>query len=118
MIEAEADFYRKHNANAHRGIYDLGEEATEAFEGARTKIASFLGVDEPTRLVFTRGTTESINMVAHGWGRKFLREGDEILMGSPAGEDVAVRHRAHRDVGDDRLPVRAGNRDRKRIRPR
>ncbi|MGZ8571019.1 MAG: SufS family cysteine desulfurase [Actinomycetota bacterium] len=80
VIEAEADFYRKHNANAHRGIYDLGEEATEAFEGARTTIASFLGVDDPSRLVFTRGTTESINMVAHGWGRKFLHEGDEILL--------------------------------------
>ncbi len=80
VIEAEADFYRKHNANAHRGIYDLGEEATEAFEGARQTIASFLGVDEASRLVFTRGTTESINMVAHGWGRKFLHEGDEIIL--------------------------------------
>ena len=80
VIEAEADFYRWHNANAHRGIYQLGEEATEAFEGARAKIARFLGVDDAARLVFTRGTTESINLVAHGWGRKFLREGDEILL--------------------------------------
>lgn len=79
VIEAEADFYRRHNANAHRGIYELGEEATEAYEGARAAIARFLGVHDPSRLVFTRGTTESVNLVAYGWGRKFLREGDEIL---------------------------------------
>jgi len=79
VIEAEAEFYRRHNANAHRGIYELGEEATEAYEGARATIARFLGVHDPSRLVFTRGTTESVNLVAYGWGRKFLREGDEIL---------------------------------------
>lgn len=80
VIEAEADFYRHRNANAHRGIYTLGEEATEAFEGARAKIAAFFGVDDPRRLVFTRGTTEATNLVAHGWGRKFIGEGDEILI--------------------------------------
>jgi cysteine desulfurase/selenocysteine lyase len=80
VIEAEAEFYRRHNANAHRGIYELGEEATEAYEGARATIARFLGVHDPSRLVFTRGTTESVNLVAYGWGRKFLREGDEILV--------------------------------------
>jgi cysteine desulfurase / selenocysteine lyase len=80
VIEAEARFYREHNANAHRGIYTLGEEATEAYEGARARIARFFGVDDPARLVFTRGTTESINLVAYGWGRVFLHEGDEILI--------------------------------------
>lgn len=80
VIEAEADFYRYHNANAHRGIYTLGEEATERFEGARATIAGFFGVGDPSRLVFTRGTTEAINLVAVGWGRKFLHEGDEILI--------------------------------------
>jgi cysteine desulfurase / selenocysteine lyase len=79
VIEAEADFYRHHNSNAHRGIYSLGEEATELFEGARATIAGFFGASDPTRLVFTRGTTESINLVAYGWARTFLREGDEIL---------------------------------------
>ncbi len=79
VIEAEAEFYRRRNANAHRGIYELGEEATEAYEGARATIAGFFGVQDPTRLVFTRGTTESVNLVAYGWARKFLREGDEIL---------------------------------------
>jgi len=80
VIEAEADFYRYHNANAHRGLYMLGEEATELFEGARAKLAAFIGAPGPETIVFTRGTTESMNLVAHGWGRKFLREGDEILI--------------------------------------
>ena len=80
VIDAESRFYREHNANAHRGIYTLGEEATEAYEGARARIARFFGVTDPSRLVFTRGTTESINLVAYGWARVFLREGDEILI--------------------------------------
>jgi cysteine desulfurase / selenocysteine lyase len=80
VIEAEARFYREHNANAHRGIYTLGEEATEAYEGARARIARFFGVDDPARLVFTRGTTESINLIAFGWARAQLHEGDEILI--------------------------------------
>src|SRR5947208_14071425 len=80
VIDAESRFYRLHNANAHRGIYTLGEEATEAYEGARSRIARFFGVDDASRLVFTRGTTESINLVAYGWGRAFLGEGDEILI--------------------------------------
>jgi cysteine desulfurase / selenocysteine lyase len=80
VLEAEADFYRRHNANAHRGVYTLGEEATNLFEGARAKLATFLGAPSPDTIVFTRGTTESINLVAHGWGRKFLHEGDEVLI--------------------------------------
>jgi cysteine desulfurase / selenocysteine lyase len=80
VIEALTDFYEKHNANVHRGIYPLGEEATAAYEGAREKVAAFVGAPDPSNIVFTRGTTESINLVAHGWGRKFLNEGDEIVL--------------------------------------
>jgi cysteine desulfurase/selenocysteine lyase len=80
VIDAVSDFYAHHNANAHRGIYALGEEATEAFEGARAKLARFFGAPDPRTIVFTRGTTESLNLVAQGWGRKFLKEGDEILL--------------------------------------
>jgi cysteine desulfurase / selenocysteine lyase len=80
VIEALTDFYEKHNANVHRGIYPLGEEATAAYEGAREKVAVFVGAPDPSNIVFTRGTTESINLVAHGWGRKFLNEGDEIVL--------------------------------------
>src|SRR5712691_8925876 len=80
VIDAVSDFYANHNANAHRGLYMLGEEATEAFEGARAKLARFFGAPNPATIVFTRGTTESVNLVAQGWGRKFLRAGDEILL--------------------------------------
>ena len=80
VIEAEADFYRLHNANAHRGIYTLGEEATELFEKARSTIAGFFGVGDPARLVFTRGTTESVNLVALAWGRAHVRAGDTIVL--------------------------------------
>lgn len=80
VIDAEADFYRRHNANAHRGIYLLAEETTELYEQARARLARFVGAPDPSTIVFTRGTTESTNLVAHGWGRKFLREGDEILL--------------------------------------
>jgi len=80
VIDAERAFYERHNANAHRAVYTLGEEATELFEGARARIARFLGTPEPETVVFNRGTTESINLVAHAWGRRSLREGDEILL--------------------------------------
>ena len=80
VIQALVEYYEQHNANAHRGIHMLGEESTALFEQARAKMASFLGAPEPATVVFTRGTTESINLVAHGWGRKFLKEGDEVLL--------------------------------------
>ena len=79
VIDVEREFYEQHNANAHRAVYTLGEEATELFEGARSKIARFVGAPAPETIVFNRGTTESINLVAYAWGRKFLAEGDEIL---------------------------------------
>jgi cysteine desulfurase/selenocysteine lyase len=80
VIDSESDFYAHHNANAHRGLYMLGEEATELFEGARAKLAAFFGAPSPETMVFTRGVTESLNLVAQGWGRKFLGESDEILI--------------------------------------
>ncbi len=80
VIDAEADFYANHNANAHRGLYMLAEEATEMFEAARAKLARFVGAPDPATIVFTRGTTESTNLVAYAWARQELREGDEILL--------------------------------------
>jgi cysteine desulfurase/selenocysteine lyase len=80
VIDAESDFYANHNANTHRGLYMLGEEATELFEGARATLARFIGAPGPETIVFTRGVTESLNLVAQGWGRKFLHAGDEILI--------------------------------------
>ena len=80
VIETLTDYYEQHNANIHRGAHRLAEEATASYEEARGKVASFLGAPDTTGLIFTRGTTESINLVAYAWGRKNLREGDEIIL--------------------------------------
>ena len=80
VIQAVVDHYEQHNANIHRSVHTLAEESTQAYEDARAKAAAFIGAPEPATIVFNRGTTESINLVAHGWGRKFLKEGDEILL--------------------------------------
>ena len=80
VIDAVVDFYEGHNANIHRAVHTLGEEATEAYEAARAAVARFIGAPDPSCIVFNRGTTESLNLVAHAWGRAFLREGDEVLL--------------------------------------
>jgi cysteine desulfurase/selenocysteine lyase len=80
VIESMDAFYRNSNANTHRGIHVLAEEATELYEQARLKIANFIGARSPREIVFTRNTTESINLVMHAWGRKFLNAGDLILL--------------------------------------
>jgi cysteine desulfurase / selenocysteine lyase len=79
VIDTITEYYERHNANLYRAVYELAEEATAMFEGARTKLATFIGAPDPNAVVFTRGTTESINLVANAWGRRFLSEGDEIL---------------------------------------
>jgi cysteine desulfurase/selenocysteine lyase len=73
-------FYRDHNANIHRGVHTLSVEATELYEGARAKIAAFINAPDPNEVIYTRNTTESINLVAHGWGRKYLQAGDEVVL--------------------------------------
>jgi cysteine desulfurase/selenocysteine lyase len=79
VIQAMDDFYMNYNANIHRGVYSIAEEATTAYERAREKIARFVGVKDPRQLIYTRNTTESINLVAYTWGHKFLHEGDLII---------------------------------------
>ncbi len=80
VIEVMDVFYRRANANIHRGIHALAEEATAAYEDARAKIARFIGAASPREIVYTRNTTESINLVAHTWARRNLQEGDVILL--------------------------------------
>jgi cysteine desulfurase/selenocysteine lyase len=80
VIETVREFYEQHNANIHRAVYELGEEATSLYEGAREKLAAHIGAPDPRCIVFNRGTTESVNLVAHAWGRRFLGEGDEIVL--------------------------------------
>jgi len=80
VIAAIGDFYGRYNANVHRAVYELGEEATREYEGAREKIAAFIGAQDSREVVFTRGTTESLNAVAYAWGLKGpIQKGDEIV---------------------------------------
>ncbi|TLZ61898.1 MAG: cysteine desulfurase [Methanobacteriota archaeon] len=80
VIDSVSDFFSRYNANVHRAIYELGEEATREYEGAREKVAQFIHARSPNEIAFTKSTTESINTIAYGWGIKGkLREGDEIV---------------------------------------
>jgi cysteine desulfurase/selenocysteine lyase len=80
VLEAMQRFYETSYANVHRGVYELSERATEAFEGVREKVRRFLGAAEAREIVFVRGTTEAINLVAHGIARSSLGPGDEVLI--------------------------------------
>jgi cysteine desulfurase/selenocysteine lyase len=80
VIEATDDFYRRYNANIHRGVHTLSQEATEAYENARERIARFVNAPAAAEVVFTRGTTESVNLVAQSYLRPRLNDGDEILI--------------------------------------
>ena len=80
VVDALRYYYENDNANVHRGLHELSSRATEAYEGARARVAEYLGAASADEIVFTRGTTESINLVAQTWGAKFVRAGDVILL--------------------------------------
>ncbi len=80
VLQAMDNYYRLHHANVHRGVYRLSQEATDMFETARKAVQQFIGAGHEQEIVFTRGTTESINLVASSFGRAFLRPGDEVLI--------------------------------------
>ena len=80
VIDALVRYYERDNANVHRGIHELSNRSTAAFEDARTRAARFINAKSPEEIVFTRGTTEGINLVAHSWGAKNLKSGDVILL--------------------------------------
>ena len=80
VLDALQAYYRDYNANVHRGIYRIAEEATARYEGAREKLAAFLGAPRAEEIIFTRGTTEAINLVAATWGRANIGAGDEIVI--------------------------------------
>ncbi|MAF53543.1 MAG: cysteine desulfurase [SAR202 cluster bacterium] len=80
VIDALTDYYTNYNANVHRGVHTLSQEATDLYEGARTKVARFINADEPEEIVWTRNTTESINLVAHTWAKANIQAGDEIVV--------------------------------------
>ncbi|HYJ79458.1 MAG TPA: cysteine desulfurase [Longimicrobiaceae bacterium] len=80
VIEAVDRFYRRDNANVHRGVHELSHRATEAYEQARGKVARLLGIADEGELIWTKGTTEGLNLIAYTWGQANLRAGDEILL--------------------------------------
>jgi cysteine desulfurase/selenocysteine lyase len=80
VIDAVDRFYRTTNANVHRGAYTLSVEATDAYEGARAKVASFINAGSPNELVFTRGATSGLNLIAYGYGLNVLKPGDKVVL--------------------------------------
>src|ERR671926_591937 len=88
VLDAIRDFYAHDNANPHRGAYALSVRATERYHEAREEVARFLGVRDSARLIFTRGTTESLNLVATAWGMEHVGRGDEIVV-------TALEHHAN-----------------------
>ena len=80
VIDAMSDYYRKQNANIHRGVHTLAEISTEDYEGARAKVAKFIGGAKTKEIIFTRNATEAINLVAFTWGRANLNKGDLIVL--------------------------------------
>jgi cysteine desulfurase / selenocysteine lyase len=80
VIDAIVSYYTNYNANIHRGIHTLAEEATASFEQTRDIVQSFIGASSREEIIFTRGTTEGINLVAYSWGRKNITAGDEIII--------------------------------------
>ncbi len=80
VLDTMADYYENYNANIHRGVYTLAEEATGRYEAARKKIAAFIGAASYREIIFVRNTTEAINLVAYAWGRANLKAGDEVVL--------------------------------------
>jgi cysteine desulfurase/selenocysteine lyase len=80
VIDALVDFYSQYNSNVHRGVHSLSQEATNAYEAVREKLRAFIGAAETAEVVFTKGTTDAINLVATSWGEQNLQSGDEILV--------------------------------------
>ncbi|MDR3143977.1 MAG: cysteine desulfurase [Puniceicoccales bacterium] len=82
VIDRIVEFYSQYNSNVHRGMYEFSERATGEYESARLKVANYFGVKNPDEIVFVSGATDAINLVAYGYGRKFLAPGDEVLIGA------------------------------------
>lgn len=80
VIDALVHYYTRQNANVHRGVYTLAEQATEAYENARQTVADFIHAEDTANIIFTRGTTESLNWIAQSWGGTHIQAGDEIII--------------------------------------
>lgn len=133
VLDAMTEYYQRHNANVHRGVHILSQEATDLFEGARGKVRAFIHAESVKEIIFTRGTTEAINLVAQSWGRTALTPGDEIIISHlehhsnivpwqlvceqtgaklrviPIDDDGVIDQQAYRDLLSDRTKMVALN---------
>ncbi|MBI4421284.1 MAG: cysteine desulfurase [Gemmatimonadetes bacterium] len=105
VIETLQRYYSAENANIHRGVYYLSERATEAYEAARTRAARFLGAPDPREVVFVRGTTEAINLVAYTFGRTRIGQGDEVVLSAMEHHSNIVPWQMACEAGGARLRV-------------
>ena len=80
VLDAIVDYYKNHNANVHRGVHTLADEATDLYESARKKVADFIGAKTPKEIIFTKNSSESLNMIAWSWGLQNLTKDDEVLI--------------------------------------
>ena len=80
VIDSLVDYYQNYNANVHRGVHSLSVEATDKYEEAREKVATFINAESSDSLVWTRNASESLNLVAYSWGENNIGEGDEIVL--------------------------------------
>ncbi len=106
VIHAITDYYTRYNANVHRGAHALSDRATEAFESSRVRVAEFINSPSPQQIIWTRGTTEAVNLVASCWGRSQLKAGDRILV--PALEhhsNIVPWQMAAQAVGAEVVPI-------------
>ena len=108
VIQAMDDFYRRSNANIHRGVHALAEESTALYEGARERIAKFVNAASARQIIYTRNTTESINLVAYSWARANLKQGDLVVLTEMEHHSNLVPWhmlQAERDIELDFIPV-------------
>jgi cysteine desulfurase/selenocysteine lyase len=108
VIESMDRFYRMSNANIHRGVHTLAEEATAMYEEAREKIAKFINAQSARQIIYTRNTTESINLVAYSWARANLKAGDLVVLTEMEHHSNLVPWhmlQAERGIGLDFIPV-------------
>ena len=92
VLDAMDRYYRETNANVHRGVYTIAEQATREFEAARAKVARFVHANDAAEVVYVRNATEAINLVAHTWGRAELRPGDAVVLS-------VMEHHANIEIG-------------------
>ena len=100
VLDAMDQYYERSNANVHRGTYQIAEEATAALEGARAKVARFIGAAAPREVVFTKNATEALNLVAKAWGRANLRAGDAVVLTEVEHHaNIVPWHQLHDELG-------------------